>query len=40
MEDFVRVAAVGDIPPGGRLLVEVEGIRIAIFKALSLQRSS
>ena len=31
MEDFVRVAAVGDIPPGGRLLVEVEGIRIAIF---------
>ena len=31
MEDFVRVAAVGDILPGGRLLVEVEGIRIAIF---------
>ncbi len=31
MEDFVRVAATEDIPPGERLLVEVEGIRIAVF---------
>ncbi|MXY94903.1 MAG: non-heme iron oxygenase ferredoxin subunit [Caldilineaceae bacterium SB0670_bin_27] len=31
MEDFVRVAAVEDVPPGERLLVELEGIRIAVF---------
>lgn len=31
MEDFVRVAATEDLPPGQRLLVEIEGIRIALF---------
>ena len=31
MEDFVKVAATGDIPPGNRILVEVDGIRIAVF---------
>ncbi len=31
MEDLVRVAAIEDIPPGERLLVELEGIRIAVF---------
>ena len=31
MEDFVRVAATEDLPPGERLLVELEGIRIALF---------
>ncbi len=31
MEDFVRVAATGDIPPGDRILVELDGIRIAVF---------
>ncbi len=31
MDDFVRVAAVEEIPPGERLLVELEGIRIAVF---------
>ncbi len=31
MEDFVRVAAIADIPPGERLLIELEGIRIAVF---------
>ncbi|MXZ21917.1 MAG: non-heme iron oxygenase ferredoxin subunit [Caldilineaceae bacterium SB0665_bin_25] len=31
MEDFVRVAAAEDIPPGESLLVELEGIRIAVF---------
>ena len=31
MEDFVRVAATKDIPPGDRILVELDGIRIAVF---------
>jgi 3-phenylpropionate/trans-cinnamate dioxygenase ferredoxin subunit len=31
MEDFVRVAATEDIPPGERLLVELDGVRIAVF---------
>ena len=31
MDDFVRVAAVEEIPPGGRLLVELDGVRIAVF---------
>ena len=31
MEDFVRVAAAKDIPPGDRILVELDGIRIAVF---------
>lgn len=31
MEDFVRVAATSDIPPGKSVLVEIEGIRIAVF---------
>ena len=31
MDDFVRVAAVEEIPPGERLLVELDGIRIAVF---------
>ncbi len=31
MEDFVRVAATRDIPPGDRILVELDGIRIAVF---------
>lgn len=31
MDDYVRVAAVEDIPPGERLLVELDGIRIAVF---------
>ena len=31
MEEFVRVAATGDILPGNRILVEIEGIRIAVF---------
>ncbi len=31
MENFVRVAATKDLPPGERLLVELDGIRIAVF---------
>lgn len=31
MEDFERVAATEDLPPGESLLVELEGIRIAVF---------
>ena len=31
MEDFERVAATEDLPPGESLLVELDGIRIAIF---------
>ncbi len=31
MEDFVRVAATKDIPLGDRILVELDGIRIAVF---------
>ena len=31
MDDFVRVAAVEEIPPGERLLVELDGIRVAVF---------
>jgi 3-phenylpropionate/trans-cinnamate dioxygenase ferredoxin component len=31
MEGFVRAAAVHEIPPGERKLIEVEGTRIAIF---------
>lgn len=31
MEDFVRVAATEDLPPGERLLVELDGIRIVVF---------
>jgi 3-phenylpropionate/trans-cinnamate dioxygenase ferredoxin subunit len=31
MEGFMKVAAVDEIPIGGRKLVEVDGVRIAIF---------
>ena len=31
MEDFERVAATEDLPPGESLLVELDGIRIAVF---------
>jgi 3-phenylpropionate/trans-cinnamate dioxygenase ferredoxin component len=31
MEDFVRVSRVAEISPGERKLVEVDGVRIAIF---------
>ena len=31
MNDFVRVAAAEEIPPGERLLVELDGVRIAVF---------
>ena len=31
MDGYVRVAAVEDIPAGERLLVEFDGIRIAVF---------
>ncbi len=31
MDEYVKVATVDDIPPGERLLVELDGIRIAIF---------
>lgn len=31
MTDFVKVASAADIPPGDRLLVELDGIRVAIF---------
>ncbi len=31
MEDFERVAAKEDLPPGESLLVELDGIRIAVF---------
>ncbi|MBX3052510.1 MAG: non-heme iron oxygenase ferredoxin subunit [Caldilineaceae bacterium] len=30
-EDFAKVASVSDIPVGGRKLVEIGGVRIAIF---------
>lgn len=30
-EDFARVASLAEIPPGGRKLVEIDGVRIAIF---------
>jgi 3-phenylpropionate/trans-cinnamate dioxygenase ferredoxin component len=31
MEDFVKAGRVAEIPPGERKLVEVDGVRIAIF---------
>jgi 3-phenylpropionate/trans-cinnamate dioxygenase ferredoxin component len=31
MEDFVKVSRVAEITPGERKLVEVDGVRIAIF---------
>jgi 3-phenylpropionate/trans-cinnamate dioxygenase ferredoxin subunit len=31
MDDFVKVGRVAEIPPGERKLVEVDGVRIAIF---------
>jgi len=30
-DDFAKVASVADIPVGGRKLVEIDGVRIAIF---------
>lgn len=30
-EDFVRVASQADIPSGGRKLVEIDGVRVAVF---------
>jgi len=30
-EDFAKVASLAEIPPGGRKLVEIDGVRIAIF---------
>ena len=30
MSDFVRVASVSDLPPGGVMLVEVDGERVAL----------
>ncbi len=31
MQGFVKVATVTELPPGERKLVEIEGVRIAIF---------
>jgi len=31
MDDYVKVATVDDIQPGERVLIELDGIRIAIF---------
>lgn len=31
MQNFVKVAAQDEIPSGGRILVEVDGVRIAVF---------
>jgi 3-phenylpropionate/trans-cinnamate dioxygenase ferredoxin component len=31
MEDFVKVGSTADVPPGAAKLVEVDGVRIAIF---------
>lgn len=30
-DDFVRVASQADIPSGGRKLVEIDGVRVAVF---------
>lgn len=30
-EDFAKVASVSELPVGGRKLVEIDGVRIAIF---------
>ena len=30
-EDFARVASLSELPVGGRKLVEIDGVRIAIF---------
>lgn len=30
-DDFMRIARLSDIPAGGRKLVEIDGVRIAIF---------
>lgn len=30
-EDFERVASQADIPSGGRKLVEIDGVRVAVF---------
>lgn len=32
MSDFVKVAAVSELPPGGKILAEVEGRAIAVFQ--------
>ncbi len=31
MDDFVKVATLDELPPGGRKLVEIEDVRIALF---------
>lgn len=30
-DDFAKVAGVSDIPAGGRKLVEIDGVRVAVF---------
>lgn len=31
MSEYVKIATVGEVPPNGRKLVEVDGVRIALF---------
>ena len=31
MTELVRVAAVGEIPPGGKKTVEIDGVEVALF---------